>query len=106
MWFAQVVGCSEQSYRSLDEAVQELGGGPAVVILCTQVDSSVAGSPAGIEEELQQLLQAHNAVAGRSKRQITMYASRPNSPHTLQQRRLMQAADGDVGVCGQLCQVG
>lgn len=99
------MGCGENSHHSLEEAVQQLRAGSALLIYCTKMDNTIAGSPDGVAEELRQLQEAHLAVAARSDRQITVYASRPNISDSMQQRRLMQASNADVGICGQLCQV-
>lgn len=101
----QVLGCDASHQPDLSAQLQSLGSSPAVVLLCTRIDSSITGSAAGLAAELQQLCEAHSAVAALNKRQITLYAPRPDAADILQQRRLLQAANTDVGTCGQLCQV-
>eukprot|EP00878_Enallax_costatus_P001436 GHUV01001586.1.p1 GENE.GHUV01001586.1~~GHUV01001586.1.p1 ORF type:complete len:303 (+),score=87.22 GHUV01001586.1:161-1069(+) len=99
-----VLGCDEAQQEDLSSQLQHLGSDPAVVVLCTSIDSSITGSAEGLAAELQQLQAAHNAVAALNKPQITVYAPRPDAAAVVQRRRLLQAANADVGTCGELCQ--
>lgn len=103
--WVQVVGCAAADQQDAEAAVQELGDGPGLIIVCTKVPAESAGTPEGVAAELQQVQHAHNAVAAHSKRQLTVYALRPDASTVVHRRRL-QASNADVGVCGQLCQVG
>eukprot|EP00775_Hariotina_reticulata_P010297 gene10297-10456_t len=102
-----VVGCGGAGERqhTLSSALQEASGRTSVVVLCTKVPADVAGTPEGVKLELQQLQEAHSAAAALNKRQINVYAVRPDSRFLAQQRRRhLQALTADVGSCGPLCQ--
>lgn len=104
----QVVGCDRAGERqhTLNSALLEASGRTSVVVLCTKVPADVAGTPEGVKLELQQLQEAHSAAAALNKRQLNVYAVRPDSRFLAQQRRRhLQALTADVGGCGPLCQV-
>ncbi|WIA08963.1 hypothetical protein OEZ85_008378 [Tetradesmus obliquus] len=99
-----VVGCEGGSEQSIESALQAVGEEPHVIITCTQVQEGSAGTPQAVAAELQQLQEAHDAVAALNKRQLTVYAVQPDASALVQQRRRLQSSNADVGVCGQLCQ--
>jgi hypothetical protein len=101
----QVIGCDGSSEQSIASALQAEADAPHVIITCTQVQEGSSGTPQGVAAELQQLQEAHDAVAAFNKRQLTVYAVQPDASGIVQQRRLLQSANADVGVCGQLCRV-
>jgi hypothetical protein len=106
-----VVGCdgSQGGQQALADALQGLGSGPAVVVLCTASTSAeaAAGTPEAVQAELQQVQDAHAAVAALGRRQTTVYAVTPDADALPPlQRRQLQGVAGDAGACGQLCQVG
>lgn len=74
--------------------------------MCTSVQAASAGTPESVAAELQQVQEAHDAIAALNKRQVTVYAVRPDAGRIQKQRRRLQASNADIGVCGQLCQVG
>lgn len=91
--------------QSIESALQAVGDEPHVIITCIQVQEGSAGTPQAVAAELQQLQEAHDAVAALNKRQLTVYAVQPDASALVQQRRRLQSSNADVGVCGQLCQV-
>jgi hypothetical protein len=77
-----------------------------VVVLCTNVPADLAGTPEGVKLELQQLQEAHSAATALNKRQLNVFAVRPDPRFQAQQGgRHLQAVTADVGSCGLLCQV-
>lgn len=100
-----MVGCAASDQQDAEAAIGDLGDAPGLIIVCTKVPAETVGTPEGLAAELKQVQQAHNAVAAHGKRQLTVYALRPDAGTVVQRRRL-QAPNADVGVCGQLCQVG
>lgn len=100
-----MVGCEGGSEQSIESALQAVGEEPHVIITCTQVQEGSAGTPQAVAAELQQLQEAHDAVAALNKRQLTVYAVQPDASALVQQRRRLQSSNADVRVCGQLCQV-
>jgi hypothetical protein len=101
----QVVGCDGTGEQSIASAVQSAGEAARIILACTQVPEASSGTPQGVAAELQQLQEAHDAVAAFNKRQLTVYAVQPDASAIVQQRRLLQSSNADVGVCGQLCRV-
>eukprot|EP00879_Flechtneria_rotunda_P023177 GHRR01024503.1.p1 GENE.GHRR01024503.1~~GHRR01024503.1.p1 ORF type:complete len:288 (+),score=78.80 GHRR01024503.1:137-1000(+) len=101
---AQVIGCGGHLESAvLSATLQQLGEEPTVLMVCTSIAAESTGTPEGLAVELQQLQDAHAAVAALGKRQITVYAVQPHAAST-QQRRVLQASNADVGICGPLCQ--
>jgi predicted GNAT family acetyltransferase len=100
----QVVGCDGAGEQRIATAVQAAGGAARIIFACTQVPEASSGTPQGAAAELQQLQEAHDAVAAFNKRQLTVYAVQPDASAIVQRRRL-QSSNADVGVCGQLCRV-
>jgi hypothetical protein len=99
----QVVKCHGMS--GLTEALEQDLSAPTVLLMHTQLDEGVGGTPAGLQTELQQVQAAHKAVAGLGKKQLTLYGVVPEAATLVQQRRLLANVQADVGTCGQLCQV-
>lgn len=103
----QVVGCgaeSSQGLQAVQAALQQVGSEPTVVVMCTAKGSAAAGTPAAIAAEVQQVVDAHAVVAALHKKAAVVYASTPDAEALPAPRRQLLGAD--VGVCGQLCQVG
>lgn len=103
MLLAQVVKCHGMS--GLTEALEQDLSSPTVLLMHTQLEEGVGGTPAGLQAELQQVQAAHQAVAGLNKKQLTLYGVVPEAATLVQQRRLLANVQADVGTCGQLCQV-
>ncbi|KAF6266783.1 hypothetical protein COO60DRAFT_1697254 [Scenedesmus sp. NREL 46B-D3] len=99
---AVVVGCDGTGH-SIAATIQAAGNEPRIIFTCTQVQDTSSGTPQGVAAELQQLQEAHDAVAALNKRQLTVYAVQPDASTAVQQRRRLQASSADVHVCGQLC---
>lgn len=103
----QVVGCGGPTgQQALADALQARGGSslPAVVVLCTNTGGAAAGTPEAAAAELQQVADAHAAVAVLGRRQVTVYAVAPDTDALLPQQR-RQLLKADVGTCDALCQV-
>lgn len=99
---AKVVKCHGMS--GLTEALEQDLSAPTVLLMHTQLEEGVGGTPAGLQTELHQVQAAHKAVAGLGKKQLTLYGVVPEAATLVQQRRLLANVQADVGTCGQLCQ--
>lgn len=102
----QSAGCGgEHGSHQLLDIISSADDGSLVVLVCTQVDPAISGTTAGIQAELQQLQQAHAAVAGTKKKHTTVYAVKPHLP-AVQARQLMsRQLQADYTTCDDLCQV-